>query len=117
MVTETPSQEKIVHVTPKAVEKIKAAFAKEGVSGGGLRLGVLGGGCSGLSYQFRYAPNPRPNDHVFHFDDVDVFVDPKSMVYLNGMTLDWKDSLIQSGFVFENPHAQKSCGCGTSFSA
>ncbi len=120
--TEAPvqsaSEEKIVHVTPKAVAKIKTAFEKEGVSGGGLRLGVLGGGCSGLSYQFKYDPKPRPTDHVFHFDNgVEVYVDPKSMIYLSGMTLDWKDTLIQSGFVFDNPHASKSCGCGTSFSS
>ena len=106
-----------IQVTPKAVGKIRDAFAKQGVTGGGLRLGVLGGGCSGLSYQFKYEPKARPTDHVFHFEDVSVFVDPKSMVFLNGMTLDWKDSLIQSGFVFENPHAKKSCGCGTSFTA
>ena len=108
--------EKQVFVTPKAVGKIRAAFAREGVAGG-LRLGVLGGGCSGLSYQFKFAPEPRPRDHVFTFEDVRVFVDPKSMVFLDGMTLDWQDSLMQSGFVFQNPHATKSCGCGTSFSA
>jgi iron-sulfur cluster assembly protein len=107
---------KQVHVTPKAVQKIREAFAREGVAGG-LRLGVLGGGCSGLSYQFKFAPEPRPKDHVFEFEGVRVFVDPKSMLFLNGMTLDWKDSLMQSGFVFDNPHATKSCGCGTSFSA
>jgi len=106
-----------IQVTPKAVQKIRDAFAKQGVTGGGLRLGVLGGGCSGLSYQFKYEPKPRPTDSVFQFDEVEVFVDPKSLVFLNGMTLDWKDSLMQSGFVFENPHAKKSCGCGTSFSA
>jgi iron-sulfur cluster assembly protein len=108
---------KQVFVTTKAVEKIRQAFAREGVSGGGLRLGGLGGGCSGLSYQFKFAPEAKPRDHVFEFEDVKVFVDPKSMVFLNGMTLDWKDSLIHSGFVFNNPHASKSCGCGTSFSA
>lgn len=107
---------KHIHVTPKAVQKIREAFAREGVAGG-LRLGVLGGGCSGLSYQFKFAPEPRLRDHVFEFEDVKVFVDPKSMLFLDGMTLDWKDSLMQSGFVFQNPHAQKSCGCGTSFSA
>ena len=107
---------KQVHVTPKAVQKIREAFAREGVQGG-LRLGVLGGGCSGLSYQFKFAPAPRPRDYIFEFDDVKVFVDPKSMLFLDGMTLDWQDSLMQSGFVFENPHAKKSCGCGTSFSA
>lgn len=105
-----------IEVTPKAVAKIREAFAKQGVTGG-LRLGVLGGGCSGLSYQFKFDPKARPTDHVFEFDDVKVFVDPKSMVYLDGMTLDWKDSLIHSGFEFENPHAKKKCGCGTSFSA
>ena len=106
-----------IQVTPKAVQKIRDAFAKQGVTGGGLRLGVLGGGCSGLSYQFKYEPKPRTTDQVYHFEDVEVYVDPKSIVFLNGMTLDWKDSLIHSGFVFENPHAKKSCGCGTSFSA
>lgn len=106
-----------IHVTPKAVSKIREAFAKQGVSVGGLRLGVLGGGCSGLSYQFKYEPKPRPTDNVFRFEDVEVYVDPKSIVYLDGMTLDWKDSLIQSGFEFQNPHATRNCGCGTSFSA
>jgi iron-sulfur cluster assembly protein len=106
----------MVTVTPKAVSKIREAFQREGVDGG-LRLGVLGGGCSGLSYQFKFDVKPRPTDQVLNFEDVKVFIDPKSLVFLDGMTLDWKDSLIQSGFVFENPHAKKSCGCGTSFSA
>ena len=106
----------MVTVTPKAVGKIREAFQREGVNGG-LRLGVLGGGCSGLSYQFKFDVKPRPTDQILNFDDVKVFIDPKSLVFLDGMTLDWKDSLIQSGFVFENPNAKKSCGCGTSFSA
>jgi iron-sulfur cluster assembly protein len=106
----------MVTVTPKAVQKVREAFAREKVSGG-LRLGVLGGGCSGLSYQFKFDVKPRATDNVLTFEDVQVFIDPKSMVFLDGMTLDWKDSLIHSGFVFENPHAKKSCGCGTSFSA
>ena len=115
--TAAPEQQKQdVYVTPKAVQKIREAFAKEGVTGG-LRLGVLGGGCSGLSYRFKFNATPRPTDHIYQFEDVQVFVDPKSLVYLKGMTLDWKDSLIHSGFVFENPNAKKSCGCGTSFSA
>ena len=112
----------MVEVTPKAVEKIRQAFQREGVEGG-LRLGVLGGGCSGLSYQFKFDRQPRATDNVFEFQDavtaeaVKVYVDPKSMKFLVGMTLDWKDSLIQSGFAFDNPHAKKSCGCGTSFTA
>jgi iron-sulfur cluster assembly protein len=106
-----------VQVTPKALAKIRSAFASQGVSGGGLRLGVLGGGCSGLSYQFKFDTKPRATDHVFEFDDVKIFVDPKSMLFLSGMTLDYKESLMQSGFAFDNPHAKKSCGCGTSFTA
>jgi iron-sulfur cluster assembly protein len=103
-------------VTPKAVGKIRQTFEKMGVQGG-LRLGVLGGGCTGLSYQFKFDTKPRPNDRLFDFDGVQIFVDPKSIIYLRGMTLDYKESLMQSGFVFENPNAKKNCGCGTSFAA
>jgi len=106
----------VVHATPQAVEKIRQAFAKQGVDGV-LRLGVLGGGCSGLSYQFKFDTKARPTDKIFEFDGVRIVVDPKSLLYLHGMTLDYKESLMQSGFVFENPNAQKGCGCGTSFSA
>jgi len=105
-----------VHVTPKAAQKIREALDREQIPGGGLRLGVIGGGCSGLTYQIKFVPGARPNDHIFEFDGVKVFVDPKSIVYLDGMTLDWQESLMQSGFVFHNPQAKKSCGCGTSFS-
>ena len=108
--------EPVIQVTPKAIDKIRQAFAKQGVEGV-LRLGVLGGGCSGLSYQFKFDTKQRPTDKVFEFDGVKVVVDPKSLLYLHGMTLDYKESLMQSGFVFENPNAQKNCGCGTSFSA
>ena len=107
----------MVEVTDKAVQKIREAFQREGVQGGGLRLGVQGGGCSGLSYLFRFDMKPRAADQVLDYGDVKVFIDPKSMVYLDGMTLDWKDSLMHSGFVFDNPHAKKACGCGTSFTA
>jgi iron-sulfur cluster assembly protein len=107
----------MIQVTPKAVGKIKEQFAKHGVTEGGLRLGVQGGGCSGLSYLFKLEARPRATDNVYEFEGVTVFVDPKSLVYLDGMTLDYRESLIHSGFVFENPNAKKSCGCGTSFSA
>jgi iron-sulfur cluster assembly protein len=107
-----------VQVTEKALDKIRAAIAKEGISPeqGGLRLGVQGGGCSGLSYNIRFDTQPRERDRVFQFGDVRVFVDPKSFIYLHGMTLDYQETLMQQGFVFVNPHASKSCGCGTSFS-
>jgi len=105
-----------IQVTPKAIEKIRRAFEQQGVTGG-LRLGVLGGGCSGLSYQFKFDTKPRATDKIFEFDGVQILVDPKSLLYLTGMTLDYQESLMQSGFVFHNPNAQKSCGCGTSFAA
>ena len=106
----------MIEVTPKAVAKIKEALATHNLEGG-LRLGVLGGGCSGLSYQFKFDARPRSTDKVFESDGVKVFVDPKSYLYLHGLTLDYKESLLQSGFVFENPNAKKTCGCGTSFVA
>jgi len=84
---------------------------------GGLRLGVQGGGCSGLSYNIRFDTQPRERDRIFQFSDVRVFVDPKSFIYLHGMILDYQETLMQQGFVFVNPQATKSCGCGTSFSA
>ncbi len=105
----------MIQVTPKAAGRIRQILAKEGLEGG-LRLAVQGGGCSGLTYQFKVEAAARPNDHVFAFDGVNVLIDPKSMVYLDGLTLDYKESLIQSGFVIDNPNAQKTCSCGTSFS-
>lgn len=107
-----------ITVTPKAIAKIRAAMAKENISPeeGGLRLGVQGGGCSGLTYNLRFDSHPRERDRVFNFDGVRVFVDPKSYVYLHGTTLDWEETLLHQGFAFKNPNAQKSCGCGTSFS-
>ncbi len=105
-------------VTAKAVAHIRTAMAKEGISPeqGGLRLGVQGGGCSGLSYNIRFDTQPRERDRIFQFEDVRVFVDPKSFIYLHGMTLDWQETLMQQGFVFLNPNSHKSCGCGSSFS-
>ena len=106
----------MIEVTPKAIVKIKEALAKQNVEGG-LRLGVLGGGCSGLSYQFKFDAAARPNDKVFEQDGVKLVVDPKSYIFLHGLTLYYRESLLQSGFVFENPNAKKTCGCGTSFVA
>src|SRR5690348_18394198 len=108
-----------VQVTEKAIAKIRSAMAKEGISPeqGGLRLGVQGGGCSGLSYNIRFDTQPRERHRILQYNDVRVFVDPKSFIYLHGMTLDYQETLMQQGFVFVNPQASKSCGCGTSFSA
>jgi iron-sulfur cluster assembly protein len=107
-----------IQVTEKAVSRIRSVLAKENISPseGGLRLGVQGGGCSGLSYNIRFDTQPRERDRIFQFGDVRVFVDPKSFIYLHGMVLDYEETLMHQGFVFQNPNAKKSCGCGTSFS-
>jgi iron-sulfur cluster assembly protein len=108
-----------LQVTDRAVKRIRIAMAKEGISPeeGGLRLGVMGGGCSGLSYSIKFDTRPRERDRVFTFDGVRVFVDPKSFVYLHGMTLDYEETLMRQGFNFINPNSSRSCGCGTSFSS
>ena len=107
-----------IQVTERALARIRSAMAKENVSPeeGGLRLGVQGGGCSGLTYNIRFDTKARERDRVYEFGDVRVFVDPKSFIYLHGMTLDYQEGLMQQGFVFVNPNASKSCGCGSSFS-
>src|SRR5579859_1398352 len=110
---------KSISITEKALARVRSAMAKENVSpeSGGLRLGVQGGGCSGLTYNIRFDSQARERDRVYDFDGVRVFVDPKSFIYLHGMVLDYEETLMQQGFVFRNPNAKRSCGCGTSFSA
>jgi iron-sulfur cluster assembly protein len=115
---QAPAQ-KGIQLTERAIKRIRIALAKEGISPteGGLRLGVQGGGCSGLSYNIRFDSQPRERDRIFNFEDVRVFVDPKSFIYLNGMILDYEETLMRQGFNFINPNSTKSCGCGSSFSA
>jgi len=107
-----------LEVTPSAVKRIRVILAKEGISleEGGLRLGVKGGGCSGMSYSVGFDVHPRETDNIFTFENVRVFIDPKSFVYLQGMTLDYEETLIRQGFNFINPNSSRSCGCGSSFS-
>ncbi len=108
-----------LQVTDRAIKRIRVAMAKEGVSPeeGGLRLGVMGGGCSGLSYSIKFDTRPRERDRIYDFDGVRVFVDPKSFLYLHGMTLDYEETLMRQGFNFINPNSTRSCGCGSSFSS
>ncbi|MGA7860020.1 MAG: iron-sulfur cluster assembly accessory protein [Terracidiphilus sp.] len=108
-----------LQVTERAIKRIRIAMAKEGVSPeeGGLRLGVMGGGCSGLSYSIKFDTRPRERDRIYEFDGVRVFVDPKSFLYLHGMTLDYEETLMRQGFNFINPNSSRSCGCGSSFSS
>lgn len=112
-----------IQVTEKALKRIRSAMQKEGVSAeqGGLRVGITGGGCSGLSYNIRFDSQARERDRVYVYeqegDKVQIFVDPKSFLYLSGMTLDFEETLMRQGFNFINPHSTKSCGCGSSFTA
>lgn len=112
-VLEKPKQ--IVFVTAKAVEELKRSMTKEENKSMAVRLGVQGGGCSGLSYKLTY-DTPKEKDHLIDIQGITVIVDRKSAIYLKGMTLDFNDSLSSRGFVFKNPNATNTCGCGESFS-
>ncbi|MEO6982765.1 MAG: iron-sulfur cluster assembly accessory protein [Edaphobacter sp.] len=119
---ETGAQ-KGIQITDKALKQIRVAMSKENVSPeqGGLRVGIQGGGCSGLSYNIRFDTQPRERDRVYAFGEdeapVRLFVDPKSFIYLHGMVLDYEATLMRQGFNFINPNSTKSCGCGSSFTA
>jgi iron-sulfur cluster assembly protein len=106
----------IVKVTDKALEQIRQISESEQRDDSfGLRLAVTGGGCSGFSYKMEF-DEIKEKDNIMDFDNVKVIVDPKSSIYLKGITLDYKDGLNGKGFVFDNPNAKNTCGCGESFS-
>jgi iron-sulfur cluster assembly protein len=105
-----------VRLTKKAIEMAKQALVKRGTPGAMLRLGVRGGGCSGVSYAIEFAEKARTRDLLFDFDGLRVVVDPKSLVYLRGSVLDYEVQLMQHGFKFQNPNEKSNCGCGESFS-
>ena len=111
--------EPVVALTPAAVKQVKRQQEKTGKVGWYLRLGVRGGGCSGLSYVIDMEKEPDPDfDATYEVDGVSVVVDRKSALYLKGTTLDYNiKNLMEGGFVFDNPQAVRSCGCGTSFTA
>jgi iron-sulfur cluster assembly protein len=105
----------MVTLTPSAVKEVKRMIQQEEKKADGLRLFVKGGGCSGLSYGLNF-DEKKQGDHDFEYGDLHVFVDPKSYLYLKGITLDYADTLQNKGFKFINPNADKTCGCGESFS-
>ena len=106
----------MIQLTESAVNQIKRFRADEKQPEAGLRISVVGGGCSGMSYKLDFQKEPSQGDKVFEQDGVKVFIDPKSFLYVKGLQLDYKGGLNGTGFTFENPNATKSCGCGTSFS-
>lgn len=99
-----------------AVEKVKETMSKQGMSEGGLRVSVVGGGCSGFQYSLGLDANARDNDIVVEQDGVKLFVDPISQQYVHGTMLDYVNGLHGAGFKFVNPNASRTCGCGSSFS-
>ena len=103
-----------VIVTERAAARIKELLSADPSQGQGLRVKVVGGGCSGLQYKVAL-DLPKSGDKVFEKDGAKVLIDMKSLLYLTGTELDYKDELMQSGFVFQNPNVKKSCGCGASF--
>lgn len=105
----------MIEVTAAAAKRIREAMANDGVAGGGLRVGVKAGGCSGFSYVFRWETESRPNDEVFEAGDMKIFVDPKSYKYLRGTVLDCDASMLGQSLIFRNPNAKSECGCGLSF--
>jgi iron-sulfur cluster assembly protein len=109
--------EPTIQVTPAAAAQIKAQLGRRAQSNAqsGVRLGVKGGGCSGMSYVIEYCDQPRPRDKVFEVEGARVYVDPKSLIYLNGTTFDFVDTFQQKGFKFVNPQVKSECGCGESF--
>ncbi len=107
----------MITVTEKAARQIAQQLADSHPDATGLRVGVKAGGCSGFEYVFSWEPAPRENDLVFEgADGARVWVDPRSHRLLDGTTLDYDTNLLSRGFVFQNPHAKSTCGCGTSFS-
>jgi iron-sulfur cluster assembly accessory protein len=115
--TETVSTGTPITLTAKAVEAVRKAMQRESATGRALRVGVVGGGCSGFSYAMSFEDGPKDDDTVLEFDGITVLVDAPSREFLDGTVLDYVTGLHGSGFKFENPKASRSCGCGSSFSA
>ncbi len=110
------SDEKPIDLTPAAVEAFKNAISQEGEEGDGLRVSVIGGGCSGYQYNLDFEKAARVGDLSLDFDGVTVFIDPVSSGMLKGTVIDFVSGLNGTGFKFNNPNANRHCGCGSSFS-
>lgn len=113
--TETSNEKNLVAATDSAIEQLKKLLENEAESVTGVRMAVKGGGCSGLSYVLDF-DRQRDGDNVVEQDGVTFYMDRKSTIYLKGIQLDFKEGLNGKGFVFQNPNASSTCGCGESFS-
>jgi iron-sulfur cluster assembly accessory protein len=106
----------MVTLTTKAAQRVKALLEKDGRPGGLVRLKIVSGGCSGLSYEFELATEPKPGDLVSETDGVRCAVDPKADMFVGGSTIDYITTMMKQGFEVKNPKASTSCSCGSSFS-
>lgn len=105
----------MITLTQKAVDKIKSIYKEENKDNAKLRLGLKGGGCSGFTYLMDFDKQFSDTDQYFVINDINIVIDSKSLVYLAGTEVDYTDGFNGSGFVFNNPNAVRSCGCGSSF--
>ncbi|PID84783.1 MAG: iron-sulfur cluster insertion protein ErpA [Chloroflexi bacterium] len=116
LVEQTTTEETTgITITDDALAVVRKLLEEKNVPDHGLRVFVAGGGCSGLQYGMALEAEPRPYDQVIENDGVKVFIDPTSMMYLNGAVIDYEDSIMGGGFKIDNPNAVSTCGCGTSF--
>jgi len=113
---ETPVVSTPVNLTPTAIGKVREIMSQQNPVPAGLRIGVVGGGCSGFSYSMSFENAAGVMDKVYNFEDLKVFVDATSAMYLNGCIVDYVETLEAAGFKFENPNVKSTCGCGSSFS-
>jgi len=116
--TTTPEVTKTtpLNLTPNAIKKVKEIMSQQNPTPAGLRVGVVGGGCSGFSYSMSFENNAGMMDKTYDFEGLKVFVDATSAMYLNGCSVDYVETLEGAGFKFENPNVKSTCGCGSSFS-
>ncbi len=118
-VTTAPAEFKTptaVNLTPSATAKVREIMATQDPLPAGLRIGVVGGGCSGFQYSMSFENQAGMMDKVLNFEGLKVFVDATSLMYLNGCVVDYVETLEAAGFKFENPTVKSTCGCGSSFS-
>lgn len=114
--TETSETNSVLTLTPAAAKQVRYLMQKKGDPSLGLRVGVKGGGCSGLSYVLNLEPEPRANDLTDEQEGIRIFIDPKSAKFLQDTTLDFSiKNILEGGWIFQNPNAGRTCGCGTSF--
>lgn len=113
--TEETTKKPPLTLTPNAISKVREIMATQEPLPAGLRIGVVGGGCSGFQYSMAFENQAGMMDKVYNFGDLKVFVDATSLMYLQGCTVDYVETLEAAGFKFENPQVKSTCGCGSSF--